>query len=102
MTSSNSIISAIRQKLSAIHNTTGSPYKGTLFLGREQWEQFEKYAREEWLVHVKSHQNNWIAGTLVKLETKVRDGIYTKEELEAVFALRKAASPTCIDSANKE
>lgn len=102
MTSSNSIVTAVRNKLSAIHNTTGAPHKGTLFLGREQWEQFEKMAREEWLVHVKSHQNNWIAGTPVKLETKVRDGIYTKEELEAVFALRKADSHECIDAANKE
>jgi len=102
MISSNPLVVAVRNKLSALHNLTGSPSKGTLYLGREHWEQFEKMARQEWMIHVKSHQNNWIAGTPVKLEMQVRDGIYTKEELDAVLALRKASSPTCIDSINQE
>jgi hypothetical protein len=33
------IITAIRNKLSHIHSTTGTPHKGTLYLGRKEWEE---------------------------------------------------------------
>ena len=92
------IVTMVRQKLSHIHNTTGKPFKSILYFGRAEWEAFETMARNEWHVHIKSHQTNWIAGTRIMLDNRFAAGIYTVEEVFEEIARRKAEAPVCIDS----
>jgi hypothetical protein len=54
------------------------------------------------MVHIKSHQNNWVAGTPVKVDARFATGIYTKDELILALACRKAEASNCVDSAQQQ
>ena len=91
------IVTMVRQKLSHIHNTTGKPYKIPLYFGRAEWEAFEIMARHEWMIHIKSHQTNWIAGTRIMLDSRFAAGIYTAEEAASEIARRGETAVICDD-----